>query len=198
MKMLSLFILFCFLETLFCDVPGADINTIQNAFNKALPYMKTFHQSKFNLPNKENKYENIKLDFEEINSNNVQFKYDEFGLLHIKFVNLKFKISGTFYFNLKIFRKSIGFSALLNNFNWEITYALSSTKLSNGKFSLKYKPTGESDVSCYVSNLKLNEDFMKPLTEKIIPSQIKKLDFSSVKLHLKKLVKVIFDTLQNY
>ena len=57
--MLSLFILFCFLETLFCDVPGADINTIQNAFNKALPYMKTFHQSKFNLPNKENKYENL-------------------------------------------------------------------------------------------------------------------------------------------
>ena len=97
MKIFSLFIIFCFLETLLCDVAGADINTIQKAFNKALPDMKKIHQSRFNLPNKKNKFEDIKLDFEQINSNNIRFKYDEFGLLQINFVNLKFKISGNTY-----------------------------------------------------------------------------------------------------
>ena len=196
MKIFSLFIIFCFLETLLCDVAGADINTIQKAFNKALPDMKKIHQSRFNLPNKKNKFEDIKLDFEQINSNNIRFKYDEFGLLQINFVNLKFKISGNTYNKFYFLKKKIGFSAQLTNFNWEVTYALSSTKLSKGKFSIKYKPTGESDIKFYTLNVKINNDSGNNINEKIIPSQIKNLNFSPVKKHLKKLVKLIFDNLQ--
>ena len=158
--------------------------------------MKKIHQSRFNLPNKKNKFEDIKLDFEQINSNNIRFKYDEFGLLQINFVNLKFKISGNTYNKFYFLKKKIGFSAQLTNFNWEVTYALSSTKLSKGKFSIKYKPTGESDIKFYTLNVKINNDSGNNINEKIIPSQIKNLNFSPVKKHLKKLVKLIFDNLQ--
>ena len=197
MKIYSMLILFCFLETLLCDVEGVNIDTIKNAFNKALPYMTTFHQSRFNLPDKENTFDEIKLDFEQLNSNNIQFAFDEFGLLHIKFVNLNIKISGNFYYKFIFFKKKLGFSVQLNNFFWEETFALSSTKLPTGKYSIKYKLTGQSDIRFTPFILKIEEDQLKQLADKMIKAQLKNLDFSSFKLHLIKLGKVIFDTLQN-
>ena len=196
MKVYSILILFCFLETLLCNAEGVDANTFKNAFNKALPYMKTFHQSIFDIPDKNN-FSGVKLHFEELNSNNVLFTFDEFGLLHIKFVNLKLKITGNFHYKIMFFFANTEFSAQLTNFNWEETYALSSTKLANGKYSIKYKFTADTDINFSTLTPQLNNDKLKKFSEAVIKGNLKTLDFSSFKLHLKKLVKLIFDTIQN-
>ena len=196
MKVYSILILFCFLETLLCNVEGVDANTFKNAFNKALPYMKTFHQSIFNIPDKGN-FVGLKLHFEELNSNNVLFTFDEFGLLHIKFVNFNLKITGNYQLKFPFHIFSNVFSSQLTNFNWEETYALSSTKLANGKYSIKYKFTADTDLNFNTLTPQLNNDKLKKFSEAVIKGNLKTLDFSSFKLHLKKLVKLIFDTIQN-
>ena len=72
---------------------------------------------------------NAKYTYTELNSNNVQFKFDEYGLLHPKFINIKGQLSGRAFPQIIYppIRSSIVFiyyKADLNNINWEETYAV--------------------------------------------------------------------------
>ena len=95
MKFYSLLVLLCFLQTLICDKAGINQESLKEAFTLSLPFIKSFHPSPYSLTGS-TKFTNAKFSFTEIGPNNIQFSFDEFGLLHLKFVNLKGKLEGKF------------------------------------------------------------------------------------------------------
>ena len=60
------------------------------AFNTSLPFIKSFHPEPFQLTG--STLRNAKLSYTELTSKNIEFKFDEYGLLHLKFFNLKGKV----------------------------------------------------------------------------------------------------------
>ena len=190
----SIFILFCSLQTLICDKPGVTQQSLQEAFTISLPFIKTFHPTPFILAG--DKFLLTFLRYTELNSNNVEFRFDEYGLLHVKFVNLKGKITGlTFLKPKSIFTFMSNFTAELSNMSWEETFVVESTKKEEGKFDIKFKSISESSISYNIFRIHMKnsskEDHYK------LKFGIKKLDFTPFKTHLKKISGLILETLQN-
>ena len=195
MKIYSILIFFCALNVLICEPEGVTIRNLENALANMIPYAKSFHPAKFTLPRTSN-LNNLKMDYTDLVPGNVQFKYDDFGLLHITFVNLKLHVSGAYYVKNGNERKTINFSADLNNLKWERTYAISS-KIVNKLYNIKFQPTADFAISFKTSNIKLGNYLnTKSLVEKMLPGQLKTINFSAFKQHLEKLVSVLFETLQ--
>jgi len=133
-----------------------------------------------------------------LTSNNIQFRFDEYGLLHIKFVNLKATVTGKFNCRVLFFRLDVPFTAKLNNFNWEQVFVVSKTDLGNGKLDIKFKHTEESKISynMIIYNSKNMLMANTPNADRI-KNGLKDLDFTALKNKLKKLTQLIFETLQS-
>ena len=89
-----LLILICLIEALICDKAGVNQKSLVEAFNTSLPFIKSFHPEPFQLTG--STLRSAKLSYTELTSKNIEFKFDEYGLLHLKFVNLKGQVSGLF------------------------------------------------------------------------------------------------------
>ena len=136
-----------------------------------------------------------KLSFSELNSRNIQFKFDEYGLLHIKFININGEVSGrTFPDPRKCAIITTYYKARLSNINWEETYAVESTKIANGKYDVKFKSVSESEISYNIFRI-IIERGPKEYQE-TVKLLVKKLDFTPLKSHLKKISGLILDTLK--
>ena len=155
MKVYPIFIIFSFLQTLICDKPGVNQQSLQEAFAISLPFIKSFHPEPFTLTG--SSLGSLEFVYTELNSNNIEFIFDEHGLLHLKFVNIKGKVTGELYSNPRYKgggltpRSKIwlitNFTAELNKIGWEETYFIESTKQADGKYDMKFKSMSESSIS---------------------------------------------------
>ncbi len=189
MKVYSLLILFCFLKTLICGTEGVTLQSLQEALNTSLPFFRSLHPEPFTY----NIFE--KLSFSELKSHNIQFKFDEFGLLHIKFINIKGEVSGrTLPLPNKCAIIYTRYNAKLNNINWEVTYAIESTKTSNGKYDVKFKSMAESEISYNIFRVDVTRSshYYKDKDNFVI----KKVNLTPLKSYLKEISELILDTLK--
>ena len=244
----SLLILICLLGALICDKVGVNQKTLVEAFNTSLPFIKSFHPAPFQLSG--STLRSASLSYTELTHKNIEFKFDEYGLLHLKFVNLKGKVTGSFFASLKpivpvkptikpivkptinpiikpitflptvkslppkkletaniikkasilrkmppIFRWSNTYTADLSNIAWEETYAVESTKKADGKYDVKFKSMTESSISYNIFRVTVSRKSKE--NENMVKLQIKKLNFTPLKNHLKKISGLILETLKN-
>ena len=204
MKVYSIFIIFCFIQTLICNIPGVTRPSLENAVVSSLPLIKSFHPEPFSLSG--SSLREAKFSFKELRANNVKFKLDEFNLLHLQFVNIKGKLKGTtfnkhtLYSNGKSDIKTSfviydSFTAELDNISFEITYAVESTKKAIGKYDIKFKSMNESSISYNIFRFTMSNDSKEQEIETKI--QINKLNFTPFKNYLKRISELILRRLQN-
>lgn len=198
MKVFSLIVTFCLLQVLMCVSMEVNEQTLKNAASKSLPFVKVFHQDTLTIESK-GLLHGITIHYPVLTVGNMQFKFDEFGLLHIKYLNLRLQIFGRNRVNLARFNFESRFNAELNNFNWEQIFAVKLLDVGNGKVEIKYTKTSESEVSFNISkfNVKAESKFNIKDMDNTIKSQIKELNFNPLKEQLRKITQLIFDTLQN-
>ena len=200
MKAYSFLILIFLLESLICDKAGVNQKSLEEAFDTSLPFIKSYHPAPFQLSGSTLK--SASLSYTELTTNNIQFKFDEYGLLHLKFVNLKGIVSGvvsgssiTNSKGFMRFRRISRYRADLSNITWEETYAVESTQKSDGKYDVKFKSMTESPISYNIFRVKITRG---PKDEEAnVKLQIKKLNFTPLKTHLKKISGLILETLKN-
>jgi uncharacterized membrane protein YobD (UPF0266 family) len=196
MKVFSALILFCFLQTLMCD---SALNTtfLFHTYNNSLKYIKAFHPSPLIVKKQKNagtfSLYSLSLDYADLTSKNAQFKVDEFGVLHIKYSNLKLTLKGSLLTSsFRKLKNLSSFTATLSNVTFEFIYGFTSKELSTGKREFKFGLTSETPVSFKIS---------KFVTAKTASSyyvseaklQITKIDFTPLKNHFKKINQLIFD-----
>ena len=190
----SIFIIFCSLQNLICDKAGVTQQSLQDAFKTSLPFIKSFHPAPFVLNG--SKLILPHLSYTKLNSNNVEFRFDEYGLLHVKFVNLKGRISGlTFIKPKKLFKFFSNFTAELSNMSWEETYAVESTKKAEGKYDVKFKSISDSSISYNIFRVIMSNGSKEDQNN--VKLEIKKLNFAPFKAHLKKASGLILEALQD-
>ena len=196
MKVYSIFIVLCFFQVLICDNEGVTEQSLQEVFKASLPYIKSFHPTSINLT--DSILSSPKFKYTELTSSNVQFKFDNMGLLHIKFVNLKGKIKGSAPTRLskKLFwmRKFSPFKAELSNICWEETYSVKSKKMADGKYDIKIKSITESPISYKIFKFTMYDGTDEEQIKTKV--QIKNLNFTPFKSYLKKISGAILDNLQ--
>ena len=103
-----LLIIFCLLQVLKSSTVGWNEQFLKDASAKTLKYERAYHQESIKLEDKDEFYE-LKLNCPPLTSNNIQFRFDEYGLLHIRFVNLKAIVTGKYIFQL-FFRITVPFT----------------------------------------------------------------------------------------
>ena len=198
MKVFSLLVSFCLFQALICATLEVNEQTLKNAASKSLPFVKVFHQDTLNIENK-GLLHGITLKYPVLTVGNMQFKFDEFGLLHIKYLNLRLQISGKNRAQLGHFNFESKFDAELNNFNWEQIFAIKLNDKGNGKVEINYTKTSESDVNFNISkfNTKVQSKYNIRDLDNSVKNQIRQLNFNPLKEQLRKITQLIFDTLQN-
>jgi len=190
-----LLITFCLLQVLNCATVGLNEQSLKNAAIKTLKYARMYHQDTIKLNDKD-VFTDLKFNYSPLTSDNIQFRFDEYGLLHIKFINLKTSIKGGYVFPVMFFKIFSEFTAQLNNFNWEQVFVVSQKDLGNGKLDIKFKSTEESSVNFSIFKYTVkNNDIKDKMKEQII--KLKTLDFTPVKTELKKVAQLILETLQS-
>ena len=192
MKIYSLLILLCILKTLICDKEDELLLELKDALKISLPYIKSFRPESLTLAI------NANFSHTDLNSNNIQFKFDEFGLLHIKFVNItgQVKAKDIPYKTANLFARLAytNYTVELNNINWEQTYAVSWTKTNSGKYDVKFKNMTESSISFKVIRVTLQKETKGK--KFAVEYKIKKLDYTPLKSYLKKISGLIIETFQ--
>ena len=198
MKVFSLLVSFCLFQALMCATLEVNEQTLKNAASTSLPFVKVFHQDSLNIENK-GLLHGITIQYPVLTIGNMQFKFDDFGLLHIKYLNLRIQIFGKNRMNLAHFNFESKFSAELNNFSWEEIFAIKLNDKGNNKVEMKYSKTSESEINFNISkfNLKHQTKYNIRDMDNTIKSQIKQLNFNPLKEQLRKITQLIFDTLQN-
>ena len=190
----SIFILFCSLQTLICDKAGVTQQSLQDAFKTSLPFIKAFHPAPFVLNG--SKLLMPIFSYTNLNSNNVEFRFDEYGLLHIKFVNLKGRVGGIAFIKpISFFKFFSNYTAELSNMSWEETYVVESTKKAEGKYDIKFKSISDSSVSFNIFRVIMKNGSKEDQNN--IKIEIKKLNFAPFKTHLKKASGLILETLKD-
>ena len=197
MKVYPIFIILSLLQILICDIEGISQNSLQKALTKSLPFIKSSHPKRIDLPKCKN-FENIEMTYSEIKNYNIQFFFDDYDLLHIKFSNLNAKLKGRFLMYLVMLTADPTFEADLSNISIEQTFALKSSNLGGGKYDIGFKSAGFSDIKFNV--LKLNIDFGNPKLKESFTITAKKaiydIDFNRFKEHLNKLTTKILENLK--
>ena len=200
MQAYSLLILIFLLQALICDKAGINQKSLEEAFDTSLPFIKSYHPAPFKLSGSTLK--TASLSYRELTANNIQFKFDEYGLLHLKFVNLKGQVSGiisgssfTKINGIMRFRRLSRYRADLSNITWEETYAVESTKKADGKYDVKFKSMTESSISYNIFRVAITRG--QKGEEANVKLQIKNLNFTPLKSHLKKISGLILETLKN-
>ena len=192
MKIYSLFIFLCFLQTLICDKEDELLRELKEALNISLPYINYFRPKSLTLAI------NANFSHTELNSNNIQFKFDEYGLLHIKFVNIngQVKAKDIPYKTANLFARLsyTNYTVELNNINWEKTYAVNWTKTNSGKYNVEFKNKAESAISFNIVKVTLKKDTKGK--KNAVEFKIKRLNYSPFKSYLKKISGLIIETFQ--
>ena len=195
-----LLITFCLLQVLKCESIEQSLN---DTIIKTLKYAKAFHEDFINLYDKEIFY-NISINYPPLTPNNIQFKFDDNGLLHIKFVDLKPIIEGKKQQTSKFRTSKASFSAKLNNFIWEQVFVVTKKELENGKIDLKFKLTEESDIKFKIFSFGTSSESFgtvgstySSVSDGSIKSKIKTMYLNPIKNELKKISQLILETLQS-
>ena len=198
MKVFSVLVAFVLLQAIMCEVEGVSVLKLQQAFNKSLPYLKALNPGRIKLA-AANKFTTLYLNFTNFTHNNIQFKYDEFNILQIKFVNLKATLTGKYLVkSTGLFKKVYtNFQAQLNKISWATSFSVKVDQLTTGKKDLKYKMYGDGDFSLNVEKIALKHYTEKDLQVKTAKGEIKGLNFNGLKEFLRKSVKLTLDTLKN-
>jgi len=196
MKAYSIFIVLCFFQALICDNEGVTEQSLQEAFKTSLPYIKSFHPKYISLT--DSVLTSLKLSFTELTSSNVQFKFDNMGLLHIKYVNLKGKLKGDTKTErskkLNWMKQISPFIAELSNISYEETYSVKSKKNADGKYDIKIKSITSTPISYKIFRFTMYDGSDEEQVKTKV--QIKNLNFTPFKNHLKKISGSILDNLQ--
>ena len=186
---LIILIIFCLLEALICSTDGLNEKSLKDSTIKTLKYFNEFYQKEIKFENKK-PFSDLKFTYYPLSIDNIQFKFDEYKLLHIKYVNLKSTLEGKYKYG-RLFGVA-SFKAQLSNFSWEQVFVVAQDNLANGKIDIKYKPHEESALKFNIFRLtsqktKYDEDLKKNLLM---------FDYNALKIQLRKVSKLIFDTLQ--
>ena len=186
-----------FINSLICSTVGLNEQSLKDSAAKTLKYSKVYHQESTKLEDK-GVFRDVRFNYTALTLDNIQFRFDEYGLLHIKFVNLKANMSGKD--KIGPFGVFSPFRVKINNFSWEQVFVVSKRDLGNGKLDIKFKSTEESPINFnvirpYPKNAKFQK--INEAMQRIIEVGLKKLDFTPVKNQLKKVAQLILETLQS-
>ena len=196
-----LLIIFCLLQALNNSTVGLNEQSLKDAAVKTLQNSNVNHQESFKLESKGSLVYDPKLSYSPLTSDNIQFRFDEYGLLYIKYVNLNITASGSHKFNF--YNSLSSFTARLDDFSWEQVFVVSKKDLGNGKLDIKFKPTEESKISY---NMAIYNSKNKDITNfnsgsfhfiENIKNEVKNLDYNPLKNQLKKIAQLILETLQS-
>ena len=198
MKINSILILLInILQTLIvCDIEGVTQESLKEAFITSLPYIKSFHPNSITSIGRP-PFHVANITYEELTPDNVEFRFDEFENLYIKFVNLKLNIEGQLHAtkrSLSKFKIVDLYKAKLYDVNWEEKFWIRITKKEEGKYELRYSHNGESKVSFKVASFIVEKDATE--TSSFYKSQINRFSFHYFEQHLKKLTKIILKALE--
>lgn len=194
MKAYTLLILFSFIQVLFCDIEGLSVSKIREVFEKSLPYIKAFKPENIYIP-ETSRFTSLKFNYDDLTVSNTNFTIDEFNILHIKFLGLNGKISGKYQaFNFIKYGSKYDFSANLNNITFEQEFNVITSKQADGKYTLKYKKSGEAGLSFKVNNFTFTSTVpSSSLYYNIAANNLKNLNYNEFSAHLGKLSELILN-----
>lgn len=201
MKAYSAIILLCFLQTLMCD---AVLNTtaLLQTFNTSLKQLKAFRPASLQVKGvkKAGPSFNLKgltLAYAGLTGKDASFKKDDFGLLHVKYSNLKLTLKGTYptTTDKRKLKFANPFTASLSNANFELIYGVTSKDLTNGKHEFTFTFKNETAVNFKLSKFTTTGKKTNTTTasEAAAKLQINKVDFAPLKAHFKKVTQIVFD-----
>ena len=194
MKACSLLVLFCLLSVILCDTTGITVEALKASFKDGLSFMKAFHQKTYNLG--KTNINKATLTNPLLTEQNVDFKVEK-GLVRVIFQNIKLQLSGSTSVQKSQFVQYTNLGAILDSTKFEIGYTVSSTKLSTGKYEVKFSKTSQSEFTYKIS--KLTSKFTGfPDIEEQLKTKIKKLDFTPYKNYLVKIANLVLETLPNH
>ena len=191
MKIFSLLIFCCYIQLLFCYLEEANDQTFQEAFIKSIPYINKNFPSIIDFLNSKD-FQNVKIEYSDLTLNNVQFIEDEFGLLHIKFVNLTVNtkgIEGMFPLNKQLLEN---FTYGFDNLTLEETIAHKGKKDSNGKYKIKYLHVYEPNLMYNFRKISISET---NAIARAFSEYIEKFTLQQLKIRLRMIISTIFDNL---
>ena len=196
MKAYTLLILFSFFQVLFCAIEGINATKLHDVYVKSLPYLKTFVNSSFPIP-KNVRYNKVSLKLSPLEKNNTKFTVGDLNILHVKFVHLNAKVAGQFKYKLSLKNSPYNkFNATLTNITFEQQFLVNMTKGKNGKYTFKYKKTGQSPLTFKVQKLTFTDykdAKTKELAVKAATGNLKNLNFKNLAAHLSNLHTVLLD-----
>ena len=197
MRAYTLLILFSFFQVLFCDLEGLSISKLQEIYVKSLPYMKAFKPESIFIPSSF-RLRNLKFNYVDLSNNNANFTFDEFNVLHVKFVNLKAKLNGQYRSgNYYKTGGTYNFEANLTNITYEQSFNVITTKQTDGKYAFKYKKISAGEIKFKV-NLNFTSDFInKEFHTTVVRSNLNNLNYNEFTSHLSKLQTLLLDNVAN-
>jgi len=194
-----LLIIFCLLQALNNSTVGLNEQSLKDAAVKTLQNSKVNHQESFKLESKGSLVYDPKLSYSPLTSDNIQFRFDEYGLLYIKYVNLNITASGSHKFNF--YNSLSSFTARLDDFSWEQSFVVLKNDLDNGKLDIQFKSNEESEIKFNVTILpygdKIKDDNFYKLFKNYIKLGLENHDFNPLKIKLRKISQLILETVQS-
>ena len=110
MKCLPILVIFSLLQALMCVSLEVTVESLKQAVVKSVPFLKVFHQESLKINNKED-LSNLVLKYSVLNPGDFLFRFDDFGLLHIRYHNFKLFLTGNYKARVYAFSLSSDFSA---------------------------------------------------------------------------------------
>lgn len=195
MKAISVLVAFVLLQAIMCDVENVTVAKLQKALNKTLPTLKKINQKRIRLT-PSNKFGNLYVNLTNLTYKNVEFKFDESKVLHVKFVNLKAKLTGK-YLAKKGFKNTYTtFEAQYNKVSWATSFTITNEKDLTGKKVLKLKKNVDGEF-----HSELEKFTMKHYTDKskeftTAKTDLKNINFKEFKEYLRRVALATFETLK--
>ena len=197
-----LLIILCLLQALNSSTDGLNEESLIDATTRILKYAKIYHEELMKLEDKENLHD-LQMYCPTLILDNIKFSFDEDGNLHIKFVNLKIVVSGKYNFGIGFSNIVNDFSAVLNNFYWEMVFSVSKEELEDGKLDVKFKLIASSEFKYDVFLLSKNaleikaQNVTYSIEDSLTDLLKKKIGFTPLVNQLKKVSQLILLTIQS-
>ena len=139
------------------------------------------------MPFTKGSFSDLELRYFPLTSDNIQFRFDENGILHVKFVKIKTSMKGKF-FKRPLFNVPLYFKKELNDLSWEKEFTVAQNEHENGKIDIKFKSFNEVEII-------FSTILPKSLSD--IDIGIRKVDYTRLKMELRKVIKSIFNYVQS-
>ena len=199
-----LLIIFCLLQSLIYSAVELNEQSLIDSTNKILKYANIYHEEYMKLEDKQFLHD-WQMYCPKPNLNNIQFKFDENGNLHMKFVNLKIVVSGKYRYGLVFSEGSNGFTANLDNFDWEEIFEVSKTELEDGKLDIQFKLAAElafnyniNLLGKYAINVEMGDlSVSLSLVDNLKDLLKKNISFNALKNQFKKVSSLILQTFKS-